>query len=216
MKKELIATGKTVDMAVAEGCAQLGIAPSGVKVTVLEEAKKGFLGMGATPAKVQITYNVPAAETATEFLKKLLSDMQLTNTKLSVVEEDDEVRISISGEEAGVLIGHHGDTLDSLQYLTNLAVNKKDGEDDERTYTRIIIDIENYRAKREETLRNLARRTADRVRRTKRSVTLEPMSAQERRIIHSEIQNIEGITTFSVGQESNRKVVVSLEKKTKA
>ena len=215
MKKEVIATGKTVDMAVAEGCAQMGIAPSSVKYTVLEEAKKGFLGMGATPAKVKITYTVPPVETATEFLKKLLENMQL-DAKLSVSEGDDEVRISISGEAAGVLIGHHGDTLDSLQYLTNLAANKKDGQDDERPYTRIVIDIENYRAKREETLRSLARRTAERVRRTKRSVTLEPMSAQERRIIHSEVQNIEGMTTFSVGQENNRKVVVSLEKKTKA
>ncbi len=215
MKKEFIATGKTVDMAVAEGCAQMGIAPSSVKYTVLEEAKKGFLGMGATPAKVKITYTVPPVETATEFLKKLLENMQL-DAKLSVSEGDDEVRISISGEAAGVLIGHHGDTLDSLQYLTNLAANKKDGQDDERPYTRIVIDIENYRAKREETLRSLARRTAERVRRTKRSVTLEPMSAQERRIIHSEVQNIEGMTTFSVGQENNRKVVVSLEKKTKA
>ena len=215
MKKEFIATGKTVDMALAEGCAQMGIAPSSVKYTVLEEAKKGFLGMGATPAKVKITYTVPPVETATEFLKKLLENMQL-DAKLSVSEGDDEVRISISGEAAGVLIGHHGDTLDSLQYLTNLAANKKDGQDDERPYTRIVIDIENYRAKREETLRSLARRTAERVRRTKRSVTLEPMSAQERRIIHSEVQNIEGMTTFSVGQENNRKVVVSLEKKTKA
>ncbi len=215
MKKEFIATGKTVDMAVAEGCAQMGIAPSSVKYTVLEEAKKGFLGMGATPAKVKITYTIPPVETATEFLKKLLENMQL-DAKLSVSEGDDEVRISISGEAAGVLIGHHGDTLDSLQYLTNLAANKKDGQDDERPYTRIVIDIENYRSKREETLRNLARRTAERVRRTKRSVTLEPMSAQERRIIHSEVQNIEGMTTFSVGQENNRKVVVSLEKKNKA
>ncbi|MBR6534810.1 MAG: protein jag [Clostridia bacterium] len=215
MKKEFIATGKTVDMAVAEGCAQMGIAPSSVKYTVLEEAKKGFLGMGATPAKVKITYTIPPVETATEFLKKLLENMQL-DAKLSVSDGDDEVRISISGEAAGVLIGHHGDTLDSLQYLTNLAANKKDGQDDERPYTRIVIDIENYRSKREETLRNLARRTAERVRRTKRSVTLEPMSAQERRIIHSEVQNIEGMTTFSVGQENNRKVVVSLEKKTKA
>lgn len=215
MKKEFIATGKTVDMAVAEGCAQMGIAPSSVKYTVLEEAKKGFLGMGATPAKVKITYTVPPVETATEFLKKLLENMQL-DAKLSVSEGDDEVRISISGEASGVLIGHHGDTLDSLQYLTNLAANKKDGQDDERPYTRIVIDIENYRAKREETLRSLARRTAERVRRTKRSVTLEPMSAQERRIIHSEVQNIEGMTTFSVGHENNRKVVVSLEKKTKA
>ena len=215
MKKEITVVGKTTEIALADACAQLGVEVSDVTYEVVEEAKKGFLGMGATPAKVKVSYTVPPLKTATEFIKTLIKNMELS-AEVNVVENSDGATISISGEDAGILIGHHGDTLDSLQYLTNLAANKKDGENDDRAYTRIVVDIENYRAKREDTLRALARRTAERVRRTRRNVTLEPMPAQERRIIHSEIQGIEGITTFSVGQESNRKVVVALDKKTQA
>lgn len=215
MKKELVVVGKTTEIAVADACSQLGVEVSDVTYEVIEEAKKGFLGMGATPAKVKVIYAVSPVKTAAEFIKTLIENMHLT-AEIKVEEKEDGAVISISGDDAGVLIGHHGDTLDSLQYLTNLAANKKDGEDDERAYARITVDIENYRAKREETLRTLARRTADRVRRTRRNVTLEPMSAQERRIIHSEVQEIEGITTFSVGQESNRKVVVAIDKKAQA
>ena len=214
MKKEITVVGKTTEIALADACAQLGVEVSDVTYEVVEEAKKGFLGMGATPAKVKVSYTVPPLKTATEFIKTLIKNMELS-AEVNV-ENGDGATISISGEDAGILIGHHGDTLDSLQYLTNLAANKKDGENDDRAYTRIVVDIENYRAKREDTLRALARRTAERVRRTRRNVTLEPMPAQERRIIHSEIQGIEGITTFSVGQESNRKVVVALDKKTQA
>ena len=119
--------------------------------------------------------------------------------------------IHILGEDAGMLIGHHGETLDQLQYLVNLAANKKNGEDDDRTYTRILVDIEGYRAKREDTLRNLARRTAARVLKYKRSVTLEPMCAYERRIIHSEIQSISGVMTNSIGVENNRRIVIYLD-----
>ena len=107
----------------------------------------------------------------------------------------------------------HGDTLDQLQYLVNLAANKKFGDDDERNYTRILVDIEGYRQKREQTLRALARRTAARVLKYKRSITLEPMCAYERRIIHSEIQGIQGVVTNSIGVENNRRIVVYLEKK---
>ena len=149
MKKELIAVGKTTEAAVADACAQLGVELSDVTYEVLEEAKKGFLGMGATPAKVKVSYTVPPLKTATEFIKTLINNMELS-AEVNVEENSDGAVISISGEDAGILIGHHGDTLDSLQYLTNLAANKKDGENDDRTYTRIVVDIENYRAKREE------------------------------------------------------------------
>ena len=212
MKKELVVTGKTTELAVAEGCAELGVDSSEVTVEVLEEAKKGFLGMGATPARVKITYAVPPVEIAADFLKTLIANMEI-EAELTVLEEEDGARIIISGEAAGVLIGHHGDTLDSLQYLVNLSANRnKEGKE----YVRISLDIENYRAKREETLKNLAKRTAERVKRTRRSITLEPMTAQERRIIHSAVQDIEGVTTFSVGQETNRKVVIALDRKPKA
>ena len=127
---------------------------------------------------------------------------------------DDKI-IAIDGEGAGVLIGHHGDTLDALQYLSNLAANKKsDGE--KREYTKITIDVENYRAKREETLRSLARRMANKVLRYKKSVMLEPMNPYERRIIHSEVQGIAGVSTNSIGSEDNRKVVIFLDEKSAA
>ena len=118
--------------------------------------------------------------------------------------------IDIQGEGAGVLIGHHGDTLDSLQYLANLAANKRvDGV--KPPYVKISVDAEGYRAKREATLRQLARRMADRVLKQKKSVMLEPMNPYERRIIHSEIQGIEGVSTNSIGSENNRKIVIFLD-----
>ena len=125
---------------------------------------------------------------------------------------DGDKLIRIYGEDASVLIGHHGDTLDSLQYLCNLAANKKADENDDREYTRITVDIEDYRKRREATLRALAKRMASKVLKYKRNITLEPMTPYERRIIHSEIQGIDGVTTNSIGQDSNRRVVIIYEK----
>ena len=139
--------------------------------------------------------------------------MQIDAEIETELRDNGEYLININGEEAGVLIGHHGETLDALQYLCNLAANKKDGEAEDREYTRVVVDISGYRAKREETLRLLARRMADRALKYKRSVSLEPMPSHERRIIHSEVQKIEGVTTNSVGSENNRRVVIFPEKK---
>ena len=126
--------------------------------------------------------------------------------------EDGEKKIIVEGGNAAILIGHHGETLDALQYLANLAANKRiDGVKGE--YVKISVDVEGYRAKREETLRALARRMADKVLKYKKSVMLEPMNPYERRIIHSEIQNIEGVSTNSIGSDGNRKVVVYLDAK---
>ena len=133
---------------------------------------------------------------------------------MTLTEGDGENKlIRVDGESAGVLIGHHGDTLDSLQYLANLAANKKVAGE-KREFCRITVDVENYRAKREETLRALARRKAEQVLRYKKSVMLEPMNPYERRIIHSEVQNIEGVSTNSIGSENNRKVVMYLDTET--
>ena len=211
MKKEVIITAKTVEEAVAKAVAELG-APSAEKIeyTVLEEPKKGFLGIGATDAKISATYVCGGEVRATEFIEKLLSDMNI-EAKVTVSDgENNEKRITIEGEGAAVLIGHHGETLDSLQYLASLAANKRvDGKKEE--YTRITVDVEGYRAKREETLRALARKMAAKVLKYKKSVMLEPMNPYERRIIHSEIQNIEGVSTNSIGSENNRKIVVFLD-----
>ena len=110
-----------------------------------------------------------------------------------------------------MLIGHHGETLDQLQYLVNLAANKKENDDDDRDYTKIMVDIEGYRTRREDALRALARRMSARVLKYRRNITLEPMSAYERRIIHSEVQTIDGVSTNSIGAERNRRVMIYLE-----
>ena len=147
-----------------------------------------------------------------DFITTLLSDIGLkAEAKLYSV-EDGTRRITIEGEDAAVLIGHHGDTLDALQYLANLACARKNSKG-ERDKSRVTIDIEGYRKKREETLRALARRMANKAKRNKRSVMLEPMSAYERRIIHSEIQSIEGVSTNSIGSDNNRKIVIFLTDK---
>ena len=147
-----------------------------------------------------------------DFITTLLSDIGLkAEAKLYSV-EDGTRRITIEGEDAAVLIGHHGDTLDALQYLANLACARKNSKG-ERDKSRVTIDIEGYRKKREETLRALARRMANKAKKNKRSVMLEPMSAYERRIIHSEIQNIEGVSTNSIGSDNNRKIVIFLTDK---
>ncbi len=211
MKKEIIVTGKTVDEAVANAAAQLGVNSEDIKYDVIDEPKKGLFGIGAVPAKINAVYTLKGEEIALEFVKKLVSDMQLDVTvDMRYCPEREGMLIDIQGEGAGMLIGHHGDTLDSIQYLANLAANKKiDGE--KRAHVKITVDAENYRAKREETLRSLARRMADKVLKYKKSVMLEPMNPYERRIIHSEIQGIAGVSTNSIGSENNRKIVIYLE-----
>ncbi len=216
MSKEIITTGKTVEDAVAAAVAELGV-PSAeqIEYTVIEEPKKGIFGIGATPAKISAKASFKGEIFAFNFINQLVKDMGLDVTvEMKEMEGSDKdcKLIDISGEGAGVLIGHHGDTLDSLQYLANLAANKRvDGVKPD--YVKITVDAENYRAKREETLRSLARKMADKVLKQKKSVMLEPMNPYERRIIHSEIQNIEGVSTNSIGSENNRKIVIYLEEK---
>ena len=211
MKKEITVTAKTVELAVAKAVEELG-APNAdaISYTVLEEAKKGFLGLGGTPAVIAATFGKDGTDIAVEFIKKILEDMQIEGEVTVSTRDDGDKLLNIEGKNVGVLIGHHGETLDSLQYLANLAANRKE-EGEKREFTKITIDIENYRAKREETLRALARRMADKVVKYKKSIMLEPMNPYERRIIHSEVQNIKGVATNSIGSENNRKVVIYLE-----
>ena len=212
MRKEITVTGKTVEAAVAAAAEQLGVDVSAVTYEVIEAPKKGFLGFGETLAKVSVSFTPTPETTALTFVRTLIDDMgiEAEATLSSLPGTKREFLITVSGEEASALIGHHGETLDSLQYLTNLAANRRE-EDEESNYTRITVDIENYRAKREDTLRKLAKRMADKVLKYRRSVTLEPMNAYERRIIHSEVQNIAGVTTNSIGTDHNRRVVISME-----
>ena len=211
MKKEVTVSAKSVEEAVAKAVTELG-APSADKIeyTVLEDAKKGFLGIGATDARITASYVLGGEQEALAFIKKLIADMNI-EAEITMIDGDNgEKRITVNGQSAAILIGHHGETLDSLQYLANLAANKRiDGKKGE--YVKISVDVEGYRAKREETLRALARKMAGRVIKYKKSVMLEPMNPYERRIIHSEIQGMEGVSTNSIGSENNRKVVIFLD-----
>ena len=210
MKKEIIVTAKTVEEAKAKAAVELGVAAEEIEYTVLEEGKRGFLGIGATDAKVQAVYTVKGADVAVTFIRKVVSDMELS-LKVDVKPgTNDDTMITMEGEGAGLLIGHHGETLDALQYLANLAANKK-VKGEKREYVKITLDIEGYRAKREEKLREVARRYAQKVIKGKKSVMLEPMNPYERRIIHSEVQGIAGVSTNSIGSENNRRVVMFLD-----
>lgn len=210
MIKETTVSAKTVDLAVQMGAEELGYGVEKVKYEVIEEGKKGILGIGSSNAVVRVYHEDTPTEIAMNFIGTLLENMGV-NASVAVKAEDDEgVQIEITGENLGLLIGKHGDMLDSVQYLATLAANKDRDKDD---FFRISVDVEGYREKRAEALRALARRMADRVLRSRRNYTLEPMNAYERRIIHSEIQLIEGVTTYSIGQDVDRKIVISLEKK---
>ncbi len=210
MKKEIIVTAKTVEEAKAKAAEELGVPAEDIEYTVLEEGKRGFLGIGATDAKVQASYTVKGADVALEFIRKVVSDMELELNIAAKPGSNDDTLITVDGEGAGQLIGHHGETLDALQYLANLAANKK-VKGEKREYVKITLDIESYRAKREEALRALARRMAQKVIKGKKSVMLEPMNPYERRIIHSEVQGIDGVSTNSIGSENNRRVVMFLD-----
>lgn len=157
----------------------------------------------------------PGDDRAFDFINTLISDLGLTDIETELLRcEDGTRRVSIKGENASLLIGHHGDTMDALQYLANLATSQK-GPNGERDRSRVTVDIEGYRAKREQTLRHLARRMANKALARGSKVTLEPMTPYERRIIHSEVQSIEGVTTQSIGTDSNRRIVIYPEHPTK-
>ena len=203
-------TGKTVADALTNATVSLGITSDQVKYEVLEEGSNGFLGIGSKDAviKVVISSEEDPKEVALEFLNGVFEAMQLeVKISMDYDESDKTLSIDLAGPEMGVLIGKRGQTLDSLQYLTNLAVNRSS-----ENYTRVKIDTEDYRRRRKETLENLARNMASKVKRTKKAVTLEAMNPYERRIIHSALQNDNNVTTHSEGEEPYRYVVITLKK----
>ena len=212
MKKETIQTAKTVEEALNLAAAELGVSVEELEYTVLEEPKKGLFGIGSAPAKIQATYTLTAVDLAVAFVETTLKNMHIDAT-VTVSDTELGKKIDVQGEAAGVLIGHHGETLDSFQHLANLAANRTQNK--KAPVPKISVDIESYRAKREETLRALARRMAHRVVKFKRSVMLEPMNPYERRIIHAELQSFPGVNTNSIGSESNRKVVIYLDENKK-
>ena len=210
MKNEITVTGKTVDEALASAREQIGIESVDMEYEIIELPKRGLFGMGASPAVIKVTYTVPDKNPALAFVTDLVKALAIDAEVTAADGEEGEMKLTVEGEGAGMLIGHHGETLDALQYLASLAYSRGvEGEDAKR---RVTVDIEGYREKRAETLRTLARRMSARVLKYKRSVTLEPMNPYERRIIHSEVQNIEGVTTHSVGVDTERRIVITLDK----
>ena len=212
MEKEVIATGRTIEGAVAAGAEMLGVPVSNVEYEILEQPKKGFLGFGEVDAKVKVFCVARADLTALNFVNTLIDNLGLDATAELCADNisNGDRMINITGESAGILIGHHGETLEALQYLCNLAANRK-CDADGLEHIKMTVDIENYRSRREQTLRRLARGVAQKVLKYKKNITLEPMSPYERRIIHSEIQNFKGVSTNSIGTDNNRRVVVTFE-----
>lgn len=196
-------TAKSVDEAKALALAELGISEEDAIIEVLEEGKKGILGIGAKDAKVSVTAIDGNSAVAKGFLSGIFEAMGL-DVKITAKNDGESLAVNMEGERMGLIIGKHGDTLDALQYLTSLVVNH---ESDERV--RVILDTENYREKRREALLSLAERLADKVARTGKKHTLEPMNPYERRIIHSALQSNSEVTTFSVGEEPYRKLVIA-------
>ena len=201
-------SAKTVNDAITEACQKLGVTSDKLDYEVVEEGSSGFLGIGAKPAVIKARIKNSVADNAKEFLKEVFDAMNMVVViDVKYDEENRNIDIELSGDEMGVLIGKRGQTLDSLQYLVSLVVNK-----DEDEYIRVKVDTEDYRKRRKETLENLAKNIAYKVKRTKRPVSLEPMNPYERRIIHSALQNDKYVTTHSEGEEPFRRVVVTLKK----
>lgn len=204
MINEVVKTAKTIEEALALGCAELGKKEEEVSYEIMEMPKKGFLGFGNAPAKVRVYYEVSKAKTAVAYLKSILDAMDIKDYKVNLTENDDAIFIVLEGENLGAVIGRRGETLDAIQYLVSLVANRVDNK-----YTRITIDSGNYREKREKTLQTLAKKIAINAVKTGRSSTLEPMNPYERRIIHAAVSQIEGATSTSVGEEPTRRVVIS-------
>lgn len=200
-------SAKTVDSAVEMALQELGVAGltrRDVEVEVLDPGSKGILGMfGGKDAVVRVSYNdVNPGRDAINFLQPIFKALKVTPTHV-IENREDMVWITFQGKGLGAIIGRRGETLDALQYLTNLAVNRQFEEK-----RRIVLDVEGYRAEREKTLTSLAHKMADKVRRTDRDVILEPMSPHERRVIHIALQEEEGVKTVSVGEEPYRKIII--------
>lgn len=194
--------GKTVEEAIEEGLKELGITAEQAEIKVIEEAKKGFLGINTKKAEVEVNAKKTDGERVKAFLEGLFPIMNV-NAKCNLVEEDDKIVVEVIAERSQQIIGYRGETLDALQTLAGAVANI--GRED---YRRVVVDCENYREKREDTLKGLAEKLADRAVREGRKVILEPMAPYERRIIHSALADRKDVTTESDGKEPNRHVVI--------
>ncbi|WDV45910.1 protein jag [Clostridiaceae bacterium M8S5] len=204
--RTLIKISKTIESAIEEALLELQVERDDITYEVLDEPNKGFLGfIGSKDAKVKIIVSNDPVDKARTFLKDVLRKMNL-NAVIEITRDKDDMNIEIKGDnpdDMGVIIGKRGKTLDSIQYLVNLVVNRN-----RNNYLRIVVDTENYRKKRKETLEKLAMKMADKAKRYRKSIKLEPMNPYERRIIHSALQDDMSVNTYSEGKEPYRKVVI--------
>lgn len=203
--KKLVVTGKTIEEAIKSGLQQWNVPEERVKVQVLEQPSKGLFGLiGSKDAKVELELIPDALEEAELFLEDVFRTMNI-QVSIDRVNTSDGVLLNLSGKELGILIGRRGQTLDSLQYLVNIVANRYS-----TSHIRIVLDAEKFRERRKQTLEELSDRLAKRVIRTRKEVVLEPMSSQERKVIHSQLQSHPDVKTFSKGEEPNRRVVIAL------
>ena len=201
-------TGKTVEEAVNEALKELNISREDAEIEIIEEGSKGFLGVfGAKNAVVNVKKKFNPEKIASDFLREVFISMGLI-VKIDTKLKDKQLSITISGDDMGIIIGKRGQTLDSLQYLVNLVVNKGNAP-----YVSITLDTENYRERRKETLESLAFNLAKKVKHTGKNIVLEPMNPYERIIIHSALHNDRYVTTYSEGEEPYRNVVIALKEK---
>lgn len=200
-------TGKSIDEAIAAALQELKASREEVEIEVIEEPSKGLFGLiGAKPGRVKVTLKEGPSHKTSKLLKNIFQAMQL-EVDMDIREKEQNLLVNLEGPDLGILIGRRGETLDALQYLVNLSVNKN-----AEVRKKIIIDVEGYRNRREETLHKLALKLADKAKQRGRNVVLEPMSSQERRIIHTALQGRDDIYTFSEGEEPYRKIVISPKK----
>lgn len=205
--KKLVATGRTIQEAIENGLKELKVNRDQVEVNVVEVPSKGIFGIiGSKEAKVEVSLKDNVEEMARDFLYSILHAMHITGD-IQTSLQDKILNIEVEGSDMGILIGRRGETLDAVQYLVSLVINK-----DREEYIRVLLDTEHYRSKREKTLQQLADRLARKVEKYRKKVLLEPMNPYERRIIHSYLQNHPKVTTYSEGEDPYRKVVIALKK----
>jgi spoIIIJ-associated protein len=201
--RSVIKEAKTVDEALRQALEELGIDEDQAEIEIINEGNKGLLGLiGNKNAVVKVTEKLNIEIIVKDFLEPLFEKMAI-EADMEITMEDGLINIRLTGDDVGIIIGRRGETLDALQYLLSLVINRYTLD-----YTRVILDVADYRKKRAETLQRLARRVAEKVSRTRRNITLEAMNPYERRIIHSSLQEFPNINTQSVGEEPNRKVVI--------
>lgn len=202
--KKLQVSGKSVEEAVRIGLSQLGVGEDRVKVTVLEQSSKGLFGLiGAKEARVELELLPDGVEEAMAFLREVAAAMGVSVT-VERLEDEEAVKINIKGSDLGLLIGRRGQTLDALQYLVNIVANRHSDR-----HLRIVLDAEQFRERRRKTLEALADRMAHRAVKTGKEIILEPMTSQERKIIHTRLQHHDKVNTYSQGDEPNRRIVIA-------